>query len=355
MLGVTGIAPRAALVAALALGLGACGQRGRDANDPDEPYEVLARDYYFCNSIEVDADAVYLSYYEHFGVFPIERISLSDGSGSHLTRALMDRRTELASDEEYIYWSTGMNGAADNAVGRVRKDGSEVEVLVEDEGCYGVALLDDGLYYTYGVDVGDAGLNRRVERYDLITNATTEVYLAPTPGISLFHLQASGKSVFAVNAASDCLLEFDSDGGDAREITCAADWQSEWRQVIRGFAIDDGYAYLGILDQGVFTGGVARVPLSGGEPELVGVSTTEYPTVVGTHDGYVYWFEGWGASSDHDGRAVLARAPLEGGETEVLFDNLNVPRDLTFYDDWMYWCDYGNGDVVRAKVPEGMQ
>jgi len=46
------------------------------------------------------------------------------------------------------------------------------------------------------------------------------------------------------------------------------------------------------------------------------------------------------------------RIALSGGEVEKVYQHLNAPSDLDFDGPWMYWCDWANGDVIRAPVPE---
>ena len=76
------------------------------------------------------------------------------------------------------------------------------------------------------------------------------------------------------------------------------------------------------------------------------------PCGIAVDDNYVYWTEGCACESiEPDGK--IWKVPINGGDSEIIADNLDHPAKITVYNGNVYWTEWGGSQLVRKMSVNG--
>ena len=240
--------------------------------------------------------------------------------------------TQLAVNENHIAW------IGDHKVWLADQDGSSREDLMENASFVSdrIALDQAGLYLGKGPSLMSAPSGAL--RLSKLASLDHQTVTMTTDGGFVYLTDAESLST----EANGSVKRIDTATGD---VTVLADQLfGPW-----GVAVDATHAYF----TDTTLGGVYRVPKEGGTREELAADLYQ-PRYVALSDTHVYF----NTQDDLDDppaptAAKVFRIPLEGGEPEMVADHAgSFAREMTIDDQFVYWIIEGSG-IWRAPLAGG--
>jgi len=205
----------------------------------------------------------------------------------------------VAVDDEYVYYAhLGTGGLGTAGIGRVRRDGSDVQndFITTGGGPCGVAVNDTHVFWANGNNfgggstIGRANVDGSSPNASFITNAGSTVCGVAVNATHVYWASLGGGTIGRANlngsAANSSFIS--GLGGPC------------------GVALDSSYVYWSDLP--FEAGAIGRANLDGGSVDTDFIPTSELdstrPCGIAVDDGHIYWGD-WTFDSDRIGRAEL--------------------------------------------------